>query len=147
MKKPRKIFDFDVNVGKCEIYLCFSPKGLPNPENLLCGSTRAGYCRPSILVSEIMIFEAGEPSNRPRTVRPAPHGRQGHLWAIQIDCRDASCRAASNSQRRPHSVDSQRRQPPALSVRNTGLQNLVTPNVQSLGRSAKPTPRPRSALL
>ena len=28
-------FDFDENVGKCEIYLCLSRNGLPNRENLL----------------------------------------------------------------------------------------------------------------
>ena len=35
MEKQYFFFDLDENVRKCEIYLCFSRKGLPNPENLL----------------------------------------------------------------------------------------------------------------
>ena len=34
-KKKVIFFDFDENVGKCEIYLCLSRNGLPNRENLL----------------------------------------------------------------------------------------------------------------
>ena len=34
-KKSCFFFDFDENVGKCEIYLCLSRNGLPNRENLL----------------------------------------------------------------------------------------------------------------
>ena len=34
-EKKSVFFDFDENVGKCEIYLCLSRNGLPNRENLL----------------------------------------------------------------------------------------------------------------
>ena len=34
-EKKIVFFDFDENVGKCEIYLCLSRNGLPNRENLL----------------------------------------------------------------------------------------------------------------
>ena len=33
--EEKSFFDFDENVGKCEIYLCLSRNGLPNRENLL----------------------------------------------------------------------------------------------------------------
>ena len=46
---------------------------------------------------KITNFEAQGQPGRPPTVLLAREGRQGHFWAIQIDCRDAPRRVASKN--------------------------------------------------
>ena len=77
MKKQEKKFDLDENVGKCEIYLCFSRKGLPNPENLLCGSTLCSPVQTIDFAVKSWFSKLGTPPIAPDRFRGVGMGTAG----------------------------------------------------------------------